>query len=59
MFFIHWRLQRTKIFYHEQFHMKISNSEFFPNYGININAAKPLSLLQNLMDFLLQFIEKG
>ena len=24
-----------KIFYHKDFHMKICNCEFFPNYGIN------------------------
>ena len=31
---IHWRLQETKIFSTNKFHMKISNSEFFPNYGM-------------------------
>ena len=34
--FIHWRLQETKLFYHEQISHKISNSEFFPNYGITV-----------------------
>ena len=34
MFFIQWRLQGTKIFYHEQIsHKKIFNGKFFPNYG--------------------------
>ena len=30
----HWIPQEKKIFYHEQFLLKISNGEFFPNYGI-------------------------
>ena len=33
MFFIHWRLQGTKIFYHEQISHKNIQQQFFPNYG--------------------------
>ena len=34
MFFIHWGLQGTKIFYHEQISHENIQNEFFPNYGI-------------------------
>ena len=46
MFIIHWRLQETKIFYHEQISHEKSNGEFFPNYG----SQKPiLSALSSLL----------